>query len=451
MPALFTNCATVLLSLFILLSPGKISAQKPSAVTRSTVTGIRLPDGSREDKRSLMTLSANMLLKDVAEKNNVGIQTTEVLYTPLQFTPDSFTTAAVAAGWTVTADPATQNTFWLQQNNRYVVAMHAKRKNQAELYIAVCTQLPPSVVSNTPPPVVNKTPAQQQKENIQPGTVTSQPAINTGFAFSTTNFDDGWTSTVQENWVEVTKGNIRVLLHYPREEEKKYISQHDERTRFFWDLIVAPRYTSLANFELLNYNYSSEPAYYAAGDVTEPSGNKVYVTLFSKARSGWIEVITPDKNTFVNTFNISKPDAYFSDWEPLSHLASYNKFAVGANDLVGKWTTQFTSSMALYNVYTGIYAGASNYASAQSFSFSGNKKYHWKLATMKGNAAGTNTERTESDGVWQLSGNWLLSCSDIGKFAKKYNVYFSCIKGARILHMEDTGYPGYTSFGKAAD
>lgn len=26
-----------------------------------------------------------------------------------------------------------------------------------------------------------------------------------GFAFTTTNFDDGWTSTVQEDWVEVIK------------------------------------------------------------------------------------------------------------------------------------------------------------------------------------------------------------------------------------------------------
>jgi hypothetical protein len=27
------------------------------------------------------------------------------------------------------------------------------------------------------------------------------PAINSAFAFNTTNFDDGWTSTVQEDWV----------------------------------------------------------------------------------------------------------------------------------------------------------------------------------------------------------------------------------------------------------
>lgn len=43
-----------------------------------------------------------------------------------------------------------------------------------------------------------------------------KPVVATGkFKFTSTNFDDGWVSTVQENWVEVTKGNIKVLLHYP--------------------------------------------------------------------------------------------------------------------------------------------------------------------------------------------------------------------------------------------
>lgn len=46
---------------------------------------------------------------------------------------------------------------------------------------------------------------------------TTTEAQKDEYAFTTTNFDDGWTSTVQENWVEVTKGTIKVLLHYPKE------------------------------------------------------------------------------------------------------------------------------------------------------------------------------------------------------------------------------------------
>jgi len=43
-----------------------------------------------------------------------------------------------------------------------------------------------------------------------------------GYTFTTTNFDDGWTSTVQEDWVQVTKANIRVLIHYPNKNADKY-------------------------------------------------------------------------------------------------------------------------------------------------------------------------------------------------------------------------------------
>ena len=39
-------------------------------------------------------------------------------------------------------------------------------------------------------------------------------ADNSGFAFHTTNFNDGWTSVIKNDWVEVTKGEIKVRLFY---------------------------------------------------------------------------------------------------------------------------------------------------------------------------------------------------------------------------------------------
>ncbi|MBK6938016.1 MAG: hypothetical protein IPH18_14900 [Chitinophagaceae bacterium] len=62
-------------------------------------------------------------------------------------------------------------------------------------------------------PVATK-PATNPTKPVQPATTSAK---KDGFAYNTTNFDDGWTSTVQEDWVEVKKGNIKVLLHYPKE------------------------------------------------------------------------------------------------------------------------------------------------------------------------------------------------------------------------------------------
>ncbi len=274
--------------------------------------------------------------------------------------------------------------------------------------------------------------------------------VATGFQFNTTNFDDGWTAVVKEDWVEVVKGDIRVLLHYPHPEEKVYRSQQDESTRFFWNLFVAPRYSNLRNFELLNYNNSFEPGHFAGGLLTDnKTGQDVWVTLFSKAKSGWIEIITKDKQSFVNAFGINNPDSYFSDWEPLAKLAGYNKFSVGQNDLQGKWSNDFSASNSYYNVYTGIYAGSSTYASRSTFIFLGNGKYKHEATSASG-YTGTlmNVQQAKSAGTYKHMGDWQIWCSDIEKKARTYNSYFSCIKGGRILWLQDTGYGSYTAYGK---
>ena len=44
-----------------------------------------------------------------------------------------------------------------------------------------------------------------EKEEVQE----QPPTVTKGFAFTTTNFDDGWNCVVKENWVEVINGNSK--------------------------------------------------------------------------------------------------------------------------------------------------------------------------------------------------------------------------------------------------
>lgn len=316
-------------------------------------------------------------------------------------------------------------------------------------YLAAITQFLESVDISKPAGTTaspgNKTPGQTPPVVNTPP---KSPAATGGYQYTTTNFDDGWVSVVKEDWVEASKGNIRVLLHYPREEEKKYYSQQDEHTRVFWNLLVAPRYSNLTNFELLNYNMSFEPGRFAAGNLVEPAtGQTVYVVLFSKAKSGWMEIITPDKNTFVKAFGIQNPDVNFYDWEPLTRLSGYNKFAVGENDLAGKWTTDFTAVNSLYNVYTGAYAGAHTYTSSSSFEFTRNRTYKWNLVMAAGTLGSMKVDRATASGTWKLLNNWQVWFSDIERKPRTYNAYFTCIKGGRLLWLQDTGYGSFTAYG----
>lgn len=294
-----------------------------------------------------------------------------------------------------------------------------------------------------------------KENNTVTTTKTTAPTsipVASGFQFNTTNFDDGWTSVVKEDWVEATKGSIKVLLHYPRAEEKNYYSQYDERVNVFWNLLVAPRYRNLRDYQSPTHIISSEPGYFAAGLLTDnATGKDHWVALFSKGKSGWIEVIAPDKKTFFDHFGVDRPDIYFSDWDRLVNLSGLNKFAVGENDLVGKWSNQFSGSTAYYSVYTGIYAGSSTYASAESFLFEKGKTYKWNLAAGK---SGVNTtmqvDKASATGNWKLLNNWQIWFSDIERKQKTFNAHFSCIRGGRILWLQDVEYGGYTAYGKVS-
>jgi hypothetical protein len=279
-------------------------------------------------------------------------------------------------------------------------------------------------------------------------------AIISAFTFTTTNFDNGWTSTVQEDWVHVSKGELEVLLHYPT--SKIDVSSMDYKTisNNAWNTLVAPRYSNLNNFVLLSGTSDYEKPHFIAADVTDnATGKKVYVALFKKGNSGWIEFITSDKNNFVREFglDISKVDYYNTEsvvWDPLRKMADYNKFALGAADLEGKWTSNFAGMTQYVNMYTGADAGASSHSSTESFHFTGNT-YHWELTSASGMVGNLKFQGAKSDGRQSLPNNWQIHFSDLEGKPKTYNAFFSCVKGARILWLEDSAYAtGYTGYGK---
>jgi hypothetical protein len=209
--------------------------------------------------------------------------------------------------------------------------------------------------------------------NSATSTVKSQQVKTDGFAFSTTNFDDGWTSNVQNDWVQVNKGDIKVLIHYPDKNADTYNSVLLDGLKNAWNVLVAPKYSSASGMEFKQAS-GWEPVEFAeAGMVEKATGKKVYVVLFKKNFSGgggkYIEFITPDKKTFEQEFGSYENAAANSGtgWDKMVQMANYNKFAVAASDLKGKWTSDFTGMTQYVNAYTGASAGANTHASNESF------------------------------------------------------------------------------------
>lgn len=441
-------------------------AQKVIPVTQSPLTGITLPAGSKQDKRMLSVSSARILMDGQAKKNSVVLKSAEVLYLPADnaYTIDVLAAAAKQSGWDMT--PTDQKEYyWLQQNGRYMLLYFSSSKKETDVYFAETNQAPAGVTNTAIQnnmPQQNNTITEQQTDNTAPQQQTQDqtqqptatPVINSNFKFNTTNFDDGWIGTVQEDWVEVTKGNIKVLLHYPKE-GTIFPADPEPLTNAAWNILVAPRYSNLKNYRTAYIATYNRP-YLGMGYATEnKTGNPVFILLFRQGE-GWIEFVTPDKNTFIQQFKFD-PETVRWDTDsdlmnPLANMKAYNKFAVAASDFKGKWTSDFTGIQQLYNVYTGDYAGMHMNQSNEEFIFGNGGAYSWRLLVVNGMAGNAKFTEVKSSGKLSVVNNWQVHCTKIESGAKTYNAFWLCIKGARILNLLDAQYPGsgiYTKYGLA--
>lgn len=298
--------------------------------------------------------------------------------------------------------------------------------------------------------------ANKGKEQPMPGNAPPAPAqlSGKGYAFTTTNFDDGWTSTMQEDWVEVKKGNIKALIHYPKE-GTIFPADPEPLTIAAWNILTAPRYSSLANFKTAYINTYDRPCL-GMGTATEnATGKQVFIVLYRQGQTGWIEFVSPDKNTFIQHFKFD-PEAIRWDSEsdlmkPLAQMTAYNKFAVAPADFTGVWTSDFTGMQQLYHVYSGNYAGMNINQSKETFQFGAGGTYKWELLVVNGMVGNMKYANVKSSGKFSVPNNWQVHATDIEGKPKKYHAHFSCIKGARLLHLLDADYPGsgiYTVFGK---
>lgn len=289
--------------------------------------------------------------------------------------------------------------------------------------------------------------ANQQTENTTAG--------NTSFAFSNTNFDDGWKSTIAEDWVEVKKGNMKVLLHYPKA-GTIFPADPGPMTNAAWNILTAPRYSNLKNYKT-SYIATYDRPYLGMGYATEnATGKNVFVLIFHRGHSGWIEFVSPDKNTFIQQFKFDPESIQWDSddkfMDPLEDMSVYNKFGIAASDFKGKWTSDFTGIQQLYSVYTGQYAGMNINQSNEEFIFKPGNSYSWKMLAVNGMVGNIRAVEVKSAGQFTVLNNWQIKFSKIENNARTFNAFWSCIKGARILNLLDANAPGsgiYTKYGMA--
>jgi hypothetical protein len=273
-------------------------------------------------------------------------------------------------------------------------------------------------------------------ESIQLSKPVAAPVVKDGYTFTTTNFDDGWTSTVQEDWVQASKGDMRVLIHYPNKQTDAYEPDLDVKIKNAWHVLVASRYDAVTNLEYKPIRDWQSVEWVEADAVEKASGQKVHIVLFRKNFSTgtgkYLEFIMTDKNAFVQAFG--------GDPEKIAVMATYNKFAVAASDLAGKWTSNFSGTTQYVNIYTGLSAGMDTHASNQNFLFGPGEGYKWDIGVASGPVGNIKYQGAKSAGKFSIVNNWQIHFSDMEGKPKTYDIAFSCVKGARILWIDGQAY-----------
>lgn len=277
-------------------------------------------------------------------------------------------------------------------------------------------------------------------QTVQPNSSPSQPNQTRGYTYWVTNWDDGWVSTIEEDKVVVTKGNVRVHLYYAL--------QHDDYSRaagrdFFWDTYLTKE------FRILSKQYRDEAmailkAPYIEGTAIDPkTGKNCFLAFYVSSGSGFmfpVVAVAPDEATIRKTF----PNAHKEYDSELPGMSRYNSFAVSLSDIVGKWSGGSSAAMNLYNAYTGTYAGMSAVAMSDEFEFFPNGDYRSKHQGASGMVGTMSTYSLEYKGKATVS-NWeiILPNRWEGK-TSTFHAWFEAVRGGRILNLQDKQYRGST-------
>ncbi len=284
----------------------------------------------------------------------------------------------------------------------------------------------------------------KQTENTNTRITTAkQPEAKTtakgAFTFTTTYFDDGWVANEKADWVEVTKGTTRVLIHYPNKIADAYNSVIMDGLKKAWNILVAPKYSTVNNLEFKPISGWQTIEFAEADAVEKATGKSVHVVLFkmnySNGSGKYLEFITPDKEAFEQEFGAYHETSY--GWEKMENIIKRNKFAIAANDLLGKWSTNDYASLTYYYVNTGGTAGTTSTSTADEFTFLQGNNYQSNHSGASGMAGNMKFSSQNYKGKSSVT-NWSVTLTNRFQGAtEKYDCYFEAIKGGRILLMTD--------------
>jgi hypothetical protein len=426
------------------LCAGTLSAQKNLLPARqSALTGISLPADTKEDKRMLMRAAAKTTLDMEAKDSGMVLgEVYEVYVLPAmsqQALADSIAAALAAKGWRMPATKtgATWSVAAKDQQKVMVYAMGGRK--ESSLYLAevkaAATKVP-TTAANT-----NATPNKADNSS-NPAPSNTLPAAPGKFAFTTTQFDDGWTSTVQADFVLVEKGEntIYLLFHVPYN-ASQFSGTGLRDAEYYWDNYVTQYFNTHSKQFNDGGSIALKPPYMEGYGTDKRTGRSCFIGMYLLIVPNATSIVigtAPDESAFRKLF----PKANEFSGSDLAEMERYNRFAVGAGDLVGKWQSGNTETAQWYYTspagYEG-YAGMTLAATSATFLFSSNGTYTSIHNGATGAVGSMNTFQQEYKGTYTVA-NWAITATNRWQGqTTRFDAYFKAVRGGRVLHLNDAG------------
>lgn len=314
--------------------------------------------------------------------------------------------------------------------NVVIVMNHDKYQAPMQAFLESVKMAVPTTPAPKPATTAPATPPSAPAAPATPAS--STPSTKNGAGSTSTTFDDGWTSTIEENWVRVTRPGMTVLLHYG--------VALDDRTRqdptdAFWRMLVVPRYTSVRNVTGTAYSELNFPYYERAADVTDRDGKSAYVVMRLSIAGGvasTFEVIAPSRDAYMKQF---------PDRAQIVALQGANRFSVGA-DVAGTWSSSTGASVDMYYVATGNYAGTNAAAIANRFELGKGGVYSSEHKGATGRVGSMDTFQVRYTGTWSVTSPWEITVKRTDKVTTVYAASYQAVRGGRVLRLQDKQYTG---------
>jgi hypothetical protein len=264
----------------------------------------------------------------------------------------------------------------------------------------------------------------------------NQPATNTtvkssnNITLSTTNFDDGWIANALTDYVRVTKAGTEVRLHYIDKALDDARPNTVDAPEYYWSKYITPFFNTSNVQKWSGVQY---PVIYhmQANAVEKATGKQCYVAIKIVYSGGArpIVIITPNQNSYTQQF----PHPNDAD-----RMLNYNKFAVSANDIAGKWNGSGGGGVEYYNVYSGTYAGMSAVSTSDEFVFNADGTYSSMYRSANMNNSGAQFGGQDFKGKYTVT-SWQVTATNRYQ-GKTTNFYAQLIavKGGYLLYLSDS-------------